>query len=57
MNLRHSEPARRLALKVEFDQDSRLRAGDPCIMPGFDLNHLRRHKAQGATVTALPLSC
>ncbi len=51
MNLRHSEPPRRLALKIEFDQDCRLRADDPGIMPRFDLNHLWRGKTKGATVT------
>ena len=51
MNLRHSEAARCLAFEVEFDQDRRPRANDPCIMPGFDLNYLGSCKTQGATVT------
>ena len=51
MNLRHSEPAGCLAFEVEFDQDGRLQANDPCVVPRFDHYHLRRCKPQGATVT------
>src|SRR5258708_6998720 len=51
MKFRQPKPAHCLALEVELDQDRRIRANDPCIMSRFDLNHMRRFKSQGATVT------
>jgi hypothetical protein len=51
MNLRYSEAAGGLAFEVKFDQDGRFQANDPCVVPRFDPYHLRRRKANGATVT------
>jgi hypothetical protein len=49
------EAARGSFLRVELDEDGRLVADDPGVVPGFQHDHLRRDVLELATVAVLAL--
>jgi hypothetical protein len=53
MGFRHSQPADRLALEVEFNQYGRLFPHHPCVVPRLDRNNLWSGELQDAAVGIL----
>ena len=51
MGGRHAEPVDRVTFEVDFDQNDRLLADNPTIVPGLDGHDLRRLVLNDATIS------
>jgi len=56
VNWRHSEALNGIAFEVEFDQDRRLVAHYPAVMPRFDRDHLGSLEFHHASVRVLDVN-